>query len=145
MQSCPLLHIFHPCRTTGRYQEDFWRPRSREDGPHTTTCPENDDGHDGRQINGQIQDALRKDQLQQSGIGGCIHPRPPSADSLQGLLPDLATIGIGQLEDSLAQSGPPPSGICQTETVNLSNLNENASDTDPSHHPHSRHLCTHGH
>jgi len=38
----------------------------------------------------------------------------------------------------------PPSDIHQTETVNLSNLNANPSDADPSHYPHSRHLCTHG-
>jgi len=36
-------------------------------------------------------------------------------------------------------------GDYQTKTVNQSNLNANPSDTDPGCHPHSRHLCTHGH
>src|SRR5882724_7573322 len=48
------------------------------------------------------------------------------------------------------QLGPPPSGICRAEAVNLSDPNADPSntdspDTDPHSHPHARHLGTHGH
>src|SRR5882724_1017079 len=62
--------------------------------------------------------------------GGHIHPGPPSADSLQGLLQDIITIRLGQLDDSHVQSGPPPLGIFQAEAVNLSNPNADPSDVD---------------
>ena len=53
--------------------------------------------------------------------------------------------GLDNWKTVCAQSEPPPSGICWTETVNLSDLNTNPLETDPSHHPHSIHICTHGH
>src|SRR5882724_1183881 len=40
MQSCPTLHVLHPCGTTGRYREDLLRPRSGKDNMFPTTCPE---------------------------------------------------------------------------------------------------------
>jgi len=92
----------------------------------------------------QVQDAHRKNQLQQGATGGCIHPGPPSPNSFQGLLSSFITIRLGQLEDCHPKYGPPPSGIHQAEAVNPSDLNADPLDADPSHHPHSRHLCTHG-
>jgi len=126
-----------------RYREDFWRPRLKEDGACTMTHPENDDGHDGRWIHGQVQDAVRKDQLQWVIIGSHIHLRPPSVISFQGLLSNF--VWPGQLEYQHPQYGSPQQGICQTETVNPSDPNTSSSDTDPNHHTHSRHLCTCGH
>ena len=46
----------------------------------------------------QVQDAHRKNQLQQGATGGCIHPGPPSPNYFQGLLSDFVTIRLGHLE-----------------------------------------------
>jgi len=64
-----------------------------------------------------------------------MHSSKASVDSFQGLLSNFATVGPGQLGDHHPQSGSPPQGIFQTETVNLSDPSTNPSDEDPG--------CTH--
>src|SRR5467141_3524606 len=83
-------------------------------------------------------------------LGGHIHLRSPSVDPFQGLLTNVITIGLGQLEDCHTQPGLPPLRICQAKAVNLSDPNVDLSDADPpdanpSGNPHARHLGTYGH